>query len=84
MPSQVFIIPENVLANKMSLDNIAMVWAPNLLRCSSAPSYLNAAKEMAYLRVLLQSLETTECERSGDEDEVGEEDFEGSIAGSFF
>ena len=64
-----------------------MVWAPNLLRCSSAPSYLNATKEMAYVRLLLQFLETEdgpgeEAEESGEEEACG--DFENSVANSFF
>ena len=63
-----------------------MVWAPNILRCSSAPSYLNATKEMAYVRLLLQFLETTD--NPGEEAEEGDEgdacgDFEDSIANSF-
>ena len=69
----------------MYLDNLAMVWAPNILRCSSDPSYLNVTKEMAYVRLLLQFLKTTD--HPGEEAEGGEEacgDFEDSIANSFF
>ena len=46
-----------------------MVWAPNFLRCCSAPSYLNAAKEMAYMRLLVQYLETEEHSGPGEEEE---------------
>ncbi len=58
---QQFITPENIEATKMGLDNIAMVWAPNFLRCPSDDHTLifqNTRKEMAFLRVLLKLLDT--------------------------
>lgn len=58
---QQFITPENIEATKMGLDNIAMVWAPNFLRCPSDDHTLifqNTRKEMAFLRVLLRLLDT--------------------------
>ncbi|XP_064384607.1 rho GTPase-activating protein 39-like isoform X2 [Halichondria panicea] len=56
-----FITPENIEATKMGLDNIAMVWAPNFLRCPSDDHTLifqNTRKEMAFLRVLLRLIDT--------------------------
>ena len=58
---QQFVTPENIAKTKMGLENIAMVWAPNFLRCPSEDHTLifqNTRKEMAFLRVLLRSLET--------------------------
>lgn len=43
----------------MGLDNIAMVWAPNFLRCPSDDHVLifeNTRKEMAFIRLLLKYL----------------------------
>ena len=45
----------------MTLDNIAMVWAPNFLRCPSedhALIFQNTKKEMGFLRLLLKYVET--------------------------
>ncbi len=59
--TQQFITPENIEATKMGLDNIAMVWAPNFLRCPSDDHTLifqNTRKEMAFLRVLLRLIDT--------------------------
>ena len=61
--AQKFTIPENVEATKMTLDNIAMVWAPNFLRCPSedhALIFQNTKKEMGFLRLLLKYVETEE------------------------
>lgn len=58
---QQFVTPENIAKTKMGLENIAMVWAPNFLRCPSEDHTLifqNTRKEMAFLRVLLRSLDT--------------------------
>ena len=58
---QQFVTDENIAKTKMGLENIAMVWAPNFLRCPSEDHTLifqNTRKEMAFLRVLLRSLET--------------------------
>jgi hypothetical protein len=52
--------PENIEKTKMGLENIAMVWAPNFLRCPSEDHTLifqNTRREMTYLRVLLNSLD---------------------------
>ena len=60
--TQQFITPETIEATKMGLDNIAMVWAPNFLRCPSDDHTLifqNTRKEMAFLRVLLRLLDTS-------------------------
>ena len=60
-PLQQFVTVENIEKTKMGLENIAMVWAPNFLRCPSEDHTLifqNTRKEMTYLRVLLQSLDT--------------------------
>ena len=43
----------------MGVDNIAMVWAPNFLRCPSDDHVLifeNTRKEMAFVRLLLTYL----------------------------
>ena len=58
---QQFVTPENIEATKMGLENIAMVWAPNFLRCPSDDHTLifqNTRKEMAFLRLLLKHLDT--------------------------
>lgn len=44
----------------MDVNNLAMVWAPNFLRCpSNEPKviYENTRKEMAFVRTLLNSFD---------------------------
>ena len=53
---------ENVAMTKMDVNNIAMVWAPNCLRCESNDPldvFENARKEMAFLKILIQNLDTS-------------------------
>ncbi|XP_078282326.1 LOW QUALITY PROTEIN: rho GTPase-activating protein 39 [Rhinoraja longicauda] len=58
---QVFAQPANVSVTKMDGNNLAMVMAPNCLRCqSNNPRIIfeNTRKEMSFLRVLIQHLDT--------------------------
>ncbi|XP_062043813.1 rho GTPase-activating protein 39 isoform X2 [Lepus europaeus] len=58
---QVFAQPANVAATKMDVSNLAMVMAPNCLRCRSDDPrviFENTRKEMSFLRVLIQHLDT--------------------------
>ncbi|XP_076341817.1 rho GTPase-activating protein 39-like [Tachypleus tridentatus] len=58
---QVFAAEENVAVTKMDSNNLAMVMAPNCLQCTSEEPQVifeNARKEMAYLRILIQNLDT--------------------------
>ena len=46
----------------MSPDNLAMVWAPNCLRCPSEDTMEileNTRKEMSFLRNLINNLDTS-------------------------
>ncbi|XP_057298183.1 rho GTPase-activating protein 39-like [Hydractinia symbiolongicarpus] len=59
---QAFMIPENVSISKMDENNLAMVWAPNCLRCPSDDPreiFENTRKEMTFLRTVMQSLDTS-------------------------
>ena len=59
---QVFAAPENVSVTKMDVNNLAMVMAPNCLRCESQDPrviFENTRKEMGFLRTLIQSLDTS-------------------------
>ncbi|XP_040847542.1 rho GTPase-activating protein 39 [Ochotona curzoniae] len=59
---QVFAQPANVAATKMDVSNLAMVMAPNCLRCRSDDPrviFENTRKEMSFLRVLIQHLDTS-------------------------
>ena len=59
---QVFAQPCNVSVTKMDVNNLAMVMAPNVLRCmSDEPRVIfeNTRKEMSYIRVLIQHLNTS-------------------------
>lgn len=59
--SQHFTTPDSMSCTKMGLEDIAMVWAPNILRCPSDDHKLvaqNAKKEMAFLCLLLKYLDT--------------------------
>uniref|UniRef100_A0A2K6BMJ9 Rho GTPase-activating protein 39 n=1 Tax=Macaca nemestrina TaxID=9545 RepID=A0A2K6BMJ9_MACNE len=59
---QVFVQPANVAVTKMDVSNLAMVMAPNCLRCQSDDPrviFENTRKEMSFLRVLIQHLDTS-------------------------
>ncbi|XP_055981271.1 rho GTPase-activating protein 39 [Sorex fumeus] len=59
---QVFVQPANVAITKMDVSNLAMVMAPNCLRCRSDDPrviFENTRKEMSFLRVLIQHLDTS-------------------------
>ena len=61
-PPQVFVQPANVAITKMDVSNLAMVMAPNCLRCRSDDPrviFENTRKEMSFLRVLIQHLDTS-------------------------
>ncbi|XP_064476575.1 rho GTPase-activating protein 39-like isoform X2 [Ornithodoros turicata] len=58
---QVFAAPENAAVTKMDSSNLAMVMAPNCLRCTSDDPQVifdNTRKEMAFVRILIQTLDT--------------------------
>ncbi len=58
--------PENHKITKMNYDNLAMVWAPNFLRCHSEdPTVIfnNTRKEMAFVRQLLLHWDTSAATR---------------------
>lgn len=62
---QTFNKPEVVQYTKMDASNLAMVFAPNCLRCTASDPrtmFDNARKEMAFMRCLIQELDT-ECVR---------------------
>jgi len=53
--------PDVVTNTKMDSSNLAMVFAPNCLRCTSQdPKVIleNARKEMAFMRTLIASMDT--------------------------
>uniref|UniRef100_H0X878 Rho GTPase-activating protein 39 n=2 Tax=Otolemur garnettii TaxID=30611 RepID=H0X878_OTOGA len=59
---QVFMQPANVAITKMDVSNLAMVMAPNCLRCQSDDPrviFENTRKEMSFLRMLIQHLDTS-------------------------
>ncbi|XP_013988790.2 rho GTPase-activating protein 39 isoform X1 [Salmo salar] len=59
---QVFTQPANVSVTKMDVNNLAMVMAPNCLRCQSDDPLIifeNTRKEMSFLRMLIVHLDTT-------------------------
>ncbi|XP_029111049.1 rho GTPase-activating protein 39-like [Scleropages formosus] len=59
---QVFAQPANVAVTKMDVNNLAMVMAPNCLRCQSDDPrviFENTRKEMSFIRVLIQRLDTS-------------------------
>ncbi|XP_038654532.1 rho GTPase-activating protein 39 isoform X1 [Scyliorhinus canicula] len=59
---QIFVQPANVSVTKMDVNNLAMVMAPNCLRCQSDNPRIifeNTRKEMSFLRVLIQHLDTS-------------------------
>ncbi|KAG5835665.1 hypothetical protein ANANG_G00246420 [Anguilla anguilla] len=59
---QVFAQPVNVSKTKMDVNNLAMVMAPNCLRCQSDDPrviFENTRKEMSFLRLLIVHLDTS-------------------------
>ncbi|XP_052382642.1 rho GTPase-activating protein 39-like [Oncorhynchus keta] len=59
---QVFAQPANVSVTKMDVNNLAMVMAPNCLRCQSDDPLIifeNTRKEMSFLHMLIVHLDTT-------------------------
>ncbi|XP_056337523.1 rho GTPase-activating protein 39 [Danio aesculapii] len=59
---QVFAQPASVSMTKMDVSNLAMVMAPNCLRCQSDDPrviFENTRKEMSFIRVLIQHLDTS-------------------------
>lgn len=59
---QVFAQPSNVAITKMDVNNLAMVMAPNCLRCQSDDPrviFENTRKEMSFLRMLIVHLDTS-------------------------
>lgn len=59
---QVFAQPANVSVTKMDVNNLAMVMAPNCLRCQSDDPLIifeNTRKEMSFLRMLIVHLDTS-------------------------
>ncbi|UYV67332.1 ARHGAP39 [Cordylochernes scorpioides] len=59
---QLFSQEGNVVATKMDANNLAMVMAPNCLRCMSDDPrviFENTRKEMAFLRLLIEHLDTS-------------------------
>ncbi|XP_068171573.1 rho GTPase-activating protein 39 isoform X2 [Antennarius striatus] len=59
---QVFAQPSNVAITKMDVNNLAMVMAPNCLRCKSDDPRIifeNTRKEMSFLRMLIVHLDTS-------------------------
>ncbi|XP_037107420.1 rho GTPase-activating protein 39 isoform X2 [Syngnathus acus] len=62
---QVFAQPSNVAITKMDVNNLAMVMAPNCLRCQSDDPRIifeNTRKEMSFLRMLIVHLDTSYIE----------------------
>ena len=60
--SQVFAAPENASVTKMDVNNLAMVMAPNCLRCECEDPkviFENTRKEMGFIRTLIQNLDTS-------------------------
>lgn len=61
MTLQIFARSDVVARTKMDANNLAMVMAPNVLRCTSQDPRVileNARKEMAFVRTLIESLDT--------------------------
>lgn len=59
---QVFAQSTNVAVTKMDVNNLAMVMAPNCLRCQSDDPRIifeNTRKEMSFIRLLIQHLDTS-------------------------
>lgn len=61
LPTQIFSQPSNVGTTKMDVNNLAMVMAPNCLRCQSDDPRIifeNTRKEMSFIRMLIVHLDT--------------------------
>lgn len=59
---QEFSQPEVVVNTKMDSSNLAMVFAPNILRCTSQdPKVIleNTRKEMNFIRTLITNMDTS-------------------------
>lgn len=59
---QVFAAPENASVTKMDMNNLAMVMAPNCLRCESEDPKIifeNTRKEMGFMRTVINHLDTS-------------------------
>ena len=59
---QIFAKPETAKVTKMDASNLAMVMAPNCLRCQSNDPRIifeNTRKEMSYIRTLIQHYDTS-------------------------
>ncbi|CAF1175451.1 unnamed protein product [Rotaria sordida] len=62
---QVFAASENVVVTKMDVNNLSMVFAPNILRCDSEDAkviFENARKEMLFIKILILNLDTNSIE----------------------
>lgn len=62
---QVFAAEQNATVTKMDASNLAMVMAPNCLRCMSDDPRIifeNTRKEMAFVKMLIENLDTTYME----------------------
>ncbi|XP_015913304.1 rho GTPase-activating protein 39 isoform X2 [Parasteatoda tepidariorum] len=62
---QVFAAEQNASVTKMDANNLAMVMAPNCLRCMSDDPRIifeNTRKEMAFIKMLIENLDTTYME----------------------
>ncbi|CAF0929616.1 unnamed protein product [Rotaria sordida] len=58
---QIFSTSENVIYTKMDVNNLSMVFAPNILRCNSEDAkviFENARKEMLFIKILILHLDT--------------------------
>jgi hypothetical protein len=64
---QIVADPENQEKTKMTVNNLAMVFAPNFLRCpAQLPAqtiFENAKLEQGFLRTLILNLTTSESEQ---------------------
>ncbi|RMX52114.1 hypothetical protein pdam_00015171 [Pocillopora damicornis] len=59
---QIFSLPHMCVITKMDVNNLAMVWAPNCLRCPSDDPkeiFENTRKEMTFMRTLIRHLDAT-------------------------
>jgi len=62
---QIFLAPEHVALTKMDVNNLSMVFAPNILRCNSDDAKIifeNARKEMLFVKILILHLNTDAIE----------------------
>jgi len=60
--AQVFSLPDCVTKTKMDVNNLSMVWSPNCFRCEAVDpivAFENARKEMSFLRLLIENLDTS-------------------------